>query len=211
MRVDASFSFKSLIEISCCWTWLVGPSRTKHRTSPGWKMLDLFDLKVLTLHGFYIHNCWRDWGVSQCWNCCFFKSLDLGNLRDVWSSTAGGNLWVTKPRSSADWLVWSIWTRQATNIARHMVWGNSFLWNLSALDQFEIFRFYSLHWFVFLIVSQTPLYLCHTWFLKKYIRLKRSNQHTEAPGSTRWSRFLGSFLQLEGFITFLGSMHGIFT
>ena len=45
-----------------------------------------------------------------------------------------------------------------------MVWGNSFLWNLSALDQFEIFRFYSLHWFVFLVVSQTPLYLCHTWF-----------------------------------------------
>lgn len=116
--------------ICCCWTWLiVGPheQNTPPSRSTCWTFL------------IYIHNCWRDWGVSQCWRCL---------VQHCWRQSLGNKTKVIR------WLVGLI----------RMVWGNSFLWNLSVLDQFEIFRFYSLRWLVFLVVSQTPLYLCHTWF-----------------------------------------------
>lgn len=56
-----------------------------HPWTPGRKMLDLFNLKVLTLHGFYIHNCWTDWGVSQCWRCLVqhCRRQSLGNKTKV--------------------------------------------------------------------------------------------------------------------------------
>ena len=63
-----------------------------------------------------VEKCWT-FLISRFWPYMASIYTTVGeigaclwvNLRDVWSSTAGGNLWVTKPRSSADWLVWSKW------------------------------------------------------------------------------------------------------